>query len=332
MESNQYNTDRIFTALAAAQHGAVTRPQLLEAGVAAHTVDRRLAAGIWRTIAPAILTAASAEPTWRTLATAALLEAHCDAVLAGRTALAMFGLDLAIHLDQPPTLLVPHTKTHESAIAEVRQVKHWPAEEIETLPATSYVEGASPLRATNPARSLVDLSVWTPPSQWDQFERILDAAHRLRIASYDDVQVSVERARLLRRRGLRPINALLATRTGRQPAIATSELEALAHRKFVRYGVGSLVQFEVPHPAYPGRNKRADGVCSSTQAIFEFDSRLWHLRDSQFSADRARDARSAALGWITVRLTWADFTLHDAATRTLVRRVCGLDGGFRPAA
>ena len=332
MERTPYNTDRIFNALAEAQHGAVARPQLIDAGVATHTVDRRVAAGIWRTIAPAILTAGSAEPTWRTLATAALLEAHPTAALAGRTALAMFGLDMALHPDQPPTLLVPHTKTHESAIAEIRQVKHWPADEIETLPVVGAASGTSALRATSPARSLVDLSVWTPPSQWDQFERILDAAHRLRIASYHDVSSSVDRARLLRRRGLRRVTALLATRTGPQPVRAASELEALAHRKFIRYGVGSLVQFEVPHPAYPGTNRRADAICESTSRIFEFDSRVWHLRDAQFSADRARDARSAELGWTTVRLTWADFTAHDATTRARVRRMCGLDGGIRPAA
>lgn len=332
MKSPAYHADRIFNELAAAQNGAVTRPQLLAAGVAPHTVDRRLAAGIWRTIAPAVVTAASTQPTWRMHATAALLEAHEDAVLAGRTALAMFGLDVALHPDQPPTLLVPHTKTHESAIAEVRQVKHWPSDEITTLPSTLVVPGAFLLRATSPARSLVDLSIWTPPSQWDQFERILDAAHRLRIASYHDVLRSVERARLLRRRGLRYITALLATRAGRQLLEAASELEALAHRRFARYGVGSLVEFEVPHPAYPGTSRRADGVCRLTRVIFEFDSRAFHLRDAQFAADRSRDARSAELGWITIRLTWADFTTHDAMTRARVRRMCGLDGGLRPAA
>ena len=88
----------------------------------------------------------------------------------------------------------------------------------------------------------------------------------------------------------------------------------------------------MPHPAYPGTNRRADAICAPTRRIFEFDSRVWHLRDAQFSADRARDARSAELGWTTVRLTWADFTLHDATTRTRVRRMCGLDGGLRPAA
>ncbi len=332
MERTNYHADRIFNDLAAAQNGAVARSQLLVAGVAAHTVDRRLAAGIWRTIAPAVLTAASVEPTWRTMATASLLEAHPDAVLAGRTALAMFGLDVALHPDQPPTLLVPHTKTHESAIAEVRQVKHWPRDEIETLPSALVVPGASLVRATNPARSLVDLSVWTPPSQWDQFERILDAAHRQRIASYHDVLRSVDQARLLRRRGLRRLAALLATRAGRQLVHAASELEALAHRRFARYGVGSLVEFEVPHPAYPGTSRRTDGVCHVTRVLFEFDSRAFHLRAAQFDLDRARDARSAELGWITVRLTWADFTTNDAITRVRVRRMCGLDGGLRPAA
>lgn len=231
-----------------------------------------------------------------------------------------------------PQLLGPPTKTHESAIAEVRQVKHRPSDEIATLPTTSVVPGAFLLRATSPARSLVDLSIWTPPSQWDQFERILDAAHRLRIAFYHDVLRSVERARILRRRVMRAITALLATLAGRQLLEAASELEALAQRRFARYGVGSLVEFEMPHPAYLGTSRRADGVCRSTRVIFEFDSRAFHLRDAQFAADRARNARSAELGWITVRLTWVDFTAHDAMTRARVRRMCGLDGGLRPAA
>ena len=332
MERTNYHADRIFNDLAGAQNGAVARSQLIAAGVAPHTVDRRLAAGVWRTIAPAVVTAASVEPTWRTRATAALLEAHQDAVLAGRTALAMHGLDGALHPDLPPTLLVPHTKTHESAIAEIRQVKHWPSDEIETLPAARAVPGASPVRATCPARSLVDLSIWTPPSHWDEFERILDAAHRRRIASYDDVLRSVDQARLLRRRGLRRLAALLATRAGRQMIHSASELEALARRRFERYGVGSMVEFEVAHPAFPATSRRTDAVCRLTKVIFEFDSRAFHLRDAQFVVDRARDARSAELGWTTVRLTWTDFTIHDATTRVRVRRMCGLDGGLRPAA
>lgn len=332
MERIRYATDHIFSTLASAQFGAVSRPQLMTAGVAEHTIDRRLAAGVWRKIAPAILIAAPTKPTWSTRASAALLEAHDEAVLGGRTALAMFGLEMAIDLDAPPTLLVPHTKTHESPVAEVRQVKHWPSDEIVMVPGQNPVAGAQTFLATTPARSLVDLGVWTSPTRWDEFERILDAADRLGIASYKEVAESIANARALRRRGLRRISGAMSTRSGSFRVLDRSQLEVLAVRRFGRYGVISLVEFEVPHPAYPGSQRRADAICRRTRVIFEFDSRQWHLRDRQFSLDRARDARAAELGWTTIRLTWDDFMAHDAQTRVRVRRMCGLDDGMRPAA
>lgn len=330
MSKSTFTTDAIFTSIAIAQHGVASRRQLVTAGVTGHSIDRRIAAGLWVPVAPGIFRSVMSERTWAMDATAGIIEAHPLAVFAGRTALAMHGLTIAVDPDLPPTILVPHQRTHDSAVAEIRQVSNWPESEIVILNKENR-PGRFVFRATTPARSLVDLAVWTPTSSWDAYERLLDTAHRLNVASYGEVRRSHEHARTLRRRGLRRLGSLLDARTTTDGA-SLSELEGLARRKFQRYGVAHLIEWEVPHPAYPGSSRRADAICRATRTIFEFDSRTWHLRNRQFDLDRARDAKSLEAGWKTVRLTWSDFTANNAPTRGRVRRFCGLDGGLRPAA
>lgn len=331
MTALTYRVDRTFAALAAAHFGVVSRPHLVAAGVSNDAIDRRLDAGVWVPVAPAIFRHRSNEPDWRGLAMAALIEGHQEAVLAGVTALALHGLPEAMKLGHPPTLLVPHDRTHESAIAIVRQVNGFPEQEIAVLssPADPLPPGSTVLRATNPARSCIDAAVWTPPSRWSDAERLLDAAHRSRLVSYPEMWASLEQAVVLRRRGLRPVRALLEGRLGRPDEQTASELERLARRRFVRWGVDAAVEYEVPHPAFPGLDRRADALCRSTRVVFEFDSRAHHLREREFDEDRRRDAATVEAGWSPYRLTWADFTSSAGITRGRVRRACGLDGGLR---
>ncbi len=320
-----YAVDRVFAEIAGPQGGVASRPQLERAGISPVTIDRRLRYGLWTRVAPAIYSASVAPLTWRGLAAAALLEGHDDAVVAGRTALAFAGLHGATPPDAMPRLLVPHRKTHESAIADVRQVMWFPDAEIIEVPGLMAAEGHPPFQMTSAARALVDEAAWARRHQWPTIERWIDTANRLRLATYNDVLTSMELAKLGRRRGLGPLRSLLAERLAHATPFEISALESLARRQFDRWGVSSRVEFEVPHPCFPGTRLRADAVVWALRVIFEFDSRAFHLRDLEFEADRRRDARSAELGWRTIRLTWKDFTENRAETRRLVRRACGLE-------
>jgi hypothetical protein len=155
---------------------------------------------------------------------------------------------------------------------------------------------------------------------------VIDAAIRSRAVTVDSLIEACERAVGLRRRGSRKFLNWLTTREA--PAPERSELESLGRRKFTRWGVAHLIEYEVPHPGYPGTNRRADAACRSTTTLFEFDSHKHHRSAEAFEEDRERDARTVEAGWSPIRLTWKDFTLDSTVTARRVRRLCGLDGGI----
>jgi hypothetical protein len=331
MQTNPLSAERVFTRISNLQHGSASRSQLLLNGVSDDTIDRRIASGLWINVAPAIFRSAARPPDWRMLAAAALLEAHRDAVFAGRTALAMLGHVESVDANLPARLLVLHTLTHEGPLADVRQVNGWPETEIVTLPLSipEDLVGVEPFRCTNVARSLVDLGCWSNSENFEQFGRLAGELVQRGATTYPDLLSSALLAKELRRRNVRPVLRWIESRFSRVENV--SALEDLARRKFRRWGVEHLVRYEVPHPAFPATKKRADCVCDSTVQIFEFDSRLHHIRESAFHADRERDLRSLEVGWKTARLTWADFNSNEAQTRMRVRKLCGLDGGVLAA-
>jgi hypothetical protein len=331
MQTNYLSAERVFTRISNLQHGSASRTQLLLNGVSDDTIDRRLASGLWINIAPAIYRSAARPTDWRMLASAALLEAHCGAVFAGRTALGFLGYERAVEAHLPARLLVLHHLTHEGPLADVRQVIGWPESEIVSLPllVPDGTDGVEAFRCTNAARSLVDIGCWSRDRDFEEFVALADDAVMRGVTTYSKVMESALLAKELRRRHINPVLRWIETRLYRAANI--SALEELAQRKFRRWGVAHLMKYEVPHPAFPGDKKRADGVCESTAYIFEFDSREHHLREMAFHTDRERDLRSLEAGWKTARLTWAHFTTNEAQTRMRVRKFCGLDGGVRAA-
>ncbi len=328
MQTNPLSAERVFTRISNLQHGSASRPQLVANGVAPHTIDRRLACGLWIPVAPAVFRSAARPSDWKMVTAAAALEGHAEAVIAGWSSLGLQGLHVDPELVALPQLLVPHTRTHESPVASVRQVCGWPADDIVELPMES-VEGlvsVAPFTATSIARSLVDLGCWAlDRAALDLVRKTVDSSVRSGAVSVAALIEAAERAVGFRRSGARRFLNWLLTRE--VPAHSPSELEVLGRRKFTRWGVDHLVEYEAPHPGYPGTLKRADALCRPTRALFEFDSRKHHGSAEAFEADRERDARTVEAGWSPVRLTWKDFTVDSAITARRVRRLCGLDGG-----
>jgi hypothetical protein len=328
MADDSYAVEKTFVALCNLQFGCVSRGQLEANGVHRLTIDRRLSEGVWVNLAPAIYRSPLREPDWRMRAMAALLEGHADAVFGGRTALGFLGMSSAVVPSEPPRLLVEHRKTHDTATASVKQVIGWPESEIVKFSAAfggyALVESA---KCTTIARSLIDTGCWEQGERFPAFVQLADDAVRRRLTTFVALAESADRAHELRRRGLKPVHRWIESRL--LVPVEGSSLEELAQRRFHEWSVASRVRFEVPHPAYPDSDKRADAVCDETRVIFEYDSRLFHLSESGFQNDRTRDGDSLDVGWVTRRLTWADLTRDQARTRMQVRRLCGLDGGQR---
>jgi hypothetical protein len=332
MERFSYSADRIFSELSNLQHGSASRSQLEANGVHRLTIDRHLEAGLWRPIAPAVFRHSTRPPDWKMLAVASLLEGHRDAVLGGATALAFHGIPDGVSLRLPPRLLIEHMKTHDTAIASVRQVNWWPENDIVQMGSSKHpwLKEVQIVSCTNAARSLVDIGCWADAKSFPAFLKLLDSSVRGQVVTYEQVLESAVLARTMRRRGVVKVIRAVEARVGSEAE--ASELEKLARRRFKKWGVVHLLEFEVPHPAYPGTKKRADAVCRTARLILEFDSRLHHLSNEGFETDRDRDGDGLEAGWFTLRITWAHLTSDVDRTRTRLRRLCGLDGGIVPIA
>ena len=78
--------------LALAQHGLVTRSQVLDAGGSDRTVHRLMASGDWARLRNGVYVVGAAPPTWHQTAMGAILAAGPDAYLGSRSAARALGL------------------------------------------------------------------------------------------------------------------------------------------------------------------------------------------------------------------------------------------------
>ena len=150
--------DRAVAALAGAQHGVVTRDQLLAAGLSRHAIAHRTAGGRLHRLHRGVYAVGHRSLSAHGRQLAAVLACGPDAVLSHRSAAVLWGLLRAC--EHPIHVTAP---THRRGPAGVRL--HF------SLPSESVHRDA--IAVTTPARTLVDLA--TTASR-EELERALDEA------------------------------------------------------------------------------------------------------------------------------------------------------------
>lgn len=100
-----------------------------------------------------------------------------------------------------------------------------------------------------------------------------------------------------------------------------SVLEWKFHRLCAALGPGW--RFNVDIYDESGFVGRVDALHDSTGTIVELDSRRFH-GDELFQADRTRDQRLAALGFVVIRLTWDDVEQRPMEIVERIRRTLGV--------
>ena len=282
--------DGIMRSLAARQHGVVARAQLLEAGVAAHIIDHRLARGcidavhrgVYR-VGPAAL------PHERELA--AVLACGGSAVLSHRSAALLCGL-LPDSLGGGP-VDVTSPGGHRTALQGVRvhRVSCLPADEVTLVEA---------IPVTVPARTLLDLA---GQSGVRELEQAVAQAERAGLAA------RAELARLATRHphrpGMRAIRRLLAA--GAEPAFTRSEAE----NRFLAL----IRKAQLPAPATNAalRGYEVDFLWRAEGLVVEIDGFAFHASSAAFERDRRRDAVLAAAGLRVMRITWRQVSAEPEA-------------------
>jgi hypothetical protein len=264
--------DLEIAGLADAQHGVVSRAQLLQAGLSVQAIDRRVQARRLITMHRGVYAVGHkrlrVEGRWM----AAVLACGKGAALSHPSAAALWELRRvgsgAIHVTvpgDPGRKQRAGIKLHRSTTLTARDVT---------------VRDGIPV--TTVARTIIDLARAMSP---EELEPIVDAADKRGIVDFADLRKATPAS-------------LKAVLRAYDPAPTRSELE----RRFLsiceRHGIER-----------PEVNAYVDGflvdfVWRDRRLIVEVDGYEYHRAPSRFETDRERDAELGARGWRVRRFTW----------------------------
>jgi predicted transcriptional regulator of viral defense system len=300
----QRDPDRTIAALAANQHGLVSRAQLLRLGLGRREVQYRVETGRLLPVRRGVYAAGhrprSAPARWM----AAVLAVGDDAVLSHRSAAALWGLTRQdpVRVD----ITVPRALRRTAGIALHR-----------TAVARDEVRRRDGVPLTSIPRTLLDLAAVLDRHR---LRRVVEQAETLRLADHASLDDLLRRHP--RRAGAPALRAILAEGlTG--AGVSRSELE----ERFQAF----LDARALPRPRQnapvrtPTRTFEADFVWTKERVIAELDGHAFHSHREAFERDRLRDRSLQAAGWRVVRVTWRQLGRDPKALAADLKRLLASD-------
>jgi hypothetical protein len=270
---------RRLAALAACQHGLVTRAQLDALGFPSAAIGRRVRDGHLHRLHRAVYAVGHTKISVRARWLAATLACGPHAVLSHRAAAALYELRAApsglIDVTAPARHRVPGVRCHF-----VRRLDPADATTVDGIPVTTL------------ARLFLDLSEQLPTRQLNS---TLEAAQRAELLNVKLITAQIDRSN--GRRGVKPL-AEAIEQLQDEPPWTQSELE----RRF-----RALTQAAGLPP--PGFNVIVDGELVDCfwphpNLVVEVDGWRFHKTRKAFEDDRRRDAKLVAAGRRVVRFTY----------------------------
>jgi len=279
------DTDDTIFAIAARQHGVVSRPQLLGVGVPAHAIDDRLQKGRLRRLHRGVYGLGPCPARYEREA-AAVFACGDGAVLSHRTASALW------ELTPPPRRRAP---VDVATSRRLRGPRCGVRLHLASGLSPDEIGHHHGLPLTTPARTLLDLAACATRGE---LERALARGERTRALTHDIVETLL--ARHPGRPGAPMLRALLGAPGG--AALTRSEAES----RFLE-----LVR-RAPVP-YPEANAIVEGLevdfaWRTERLVVEIDGYAHHADRAAFERDRRRDGVLAAAGFRVIRVTWRQLT------------------------
>lgn len=267
--------------LARAQHGIISRAQLLEAGLTPAAVRWRLQRAHLRPIHRGVYAVADPALLRLSAESAALIATGPESALSHRTAAALWGIAPAaggaVHV-----LVTGESLRRHGGVVTHRVARLGPVD----------LATHDNLRLTAPARTVIDFATDAPLSE---VERALSEGRALKLIS--DTRLAAALYRLPRNYpGAAKIRALLRRQVGR--VITRSERE--------RTLLALLEAAGLPKPLVNVslRGYVPDFYWPDYKLALEFDGFGTHGSRPSFERDRKRDQVLATLGIQTIRATW----------------------------
>lgn len=300
-------------AIAEAQCGIVSCPQLLAAGLTRGIVISRVKRGSWRRMHPGVYATFSGEPSREAILWAAVLYAGPGAMLSHQTAADLWKL-----ADAPSSLI-------HVTVPGNRRVRRQPG--LVVVVHLSGRASAAVHPSRNPPRTRLEETVvdlWESAQTLDNAVGWVTSAIGRRLTTQDKLRTAMEtRSRVGRRK-------LLAELLSPDAAGIHSVLEY----RYMRH-------VERPH-GLPGANRQArarrngrteyrDQLYAEYDTAVELDGRVAHPGDSRWR-DIRRDNAAAAAGITTLRYDWLAVTTTPCLVAAEIAEVLATRGykGARP--
>ncbi len=274
--------DRAIGDLAERQHGVVTRAQLLELGLNRGSITHRIDLARLRPVHRGVYTIGhrllSRDGHWM----AAVLACGHDAVLSHFAAAALWGIRDSSRIEvttRTAHRLKRQLIVHRATVRPDERTTH------RGIPTTTV------------PRTLLDLSAVV---RLDNLRSALRQAEQLRLT--DSLSLHDLAERYPRRPGLASIRTLL-----NEASIGARVIRSELEERFQAF----LINAGLP---LPKTNQRIEGyevdcVWPEQRLIVELDGHATHSPAHAFEADRARDRKLQAAGWLVIRITWRQ--LHE---------------------
>jgi very-short-patch-repair endonuclease len=289
--------DARIVRIAARQHGVISRPQLLAAGLGSQAIRYRAAHNRLHRLHNGVYAVGFPSPAPLPRAMAAVLACGPDAVLSHGSAAALWEIGrwtAPIEITAPARRTRRGIRCHESKLSRGDTT-------------TNYG-----IPVTTPARTLVDLADVLDDRA---LTRATNDARVRRLVTSEQIaeQTSQSPGRCAQAR----LNSTNSHDAPTRSALEDRFLELVrAHR--------------LPAPAVNQRVRghEVDALWRRQRIIVELDGRAYHDHPDAFERDRARDAALLAAGYKVMRITWARLTQDPAREAATLRAL--LQGPFQP--
>ena len=288
--------DRALEALAARQHNVVSRQQMLDCGLSASAVKRRVASGRVLAILPGVFRTASSVASKEQGAMAACLWAGPGSLVSYRAAGVFWELD---------GVTATSMETSAPMARRVRNPKLVVHHTADLIPADRSTMGPIPI--TSPLRTLIDLARYVDV---DVLELAVEEAFRRGLTNPKQLAWRLEGMSGKGRRGCAGLRKLLQRRSG----VTDSGWEVRLERILARAGLPRPSrQYEIRHA---GRLvARADLAYPRYRIAIEYEGVRWHTGRARLDRGSAREIKLATVGWDVLHVTKR--TMSDAPQAVL---------------
>ena len=297
-ESGPPSVDRAIGALAARQHGVVSRTQLRDAGLSDAAVTRRAAAGRLHRLHAGVYTVGHTVLTQHARWLAAVLACGPDAALSHTSAAALWGLRPTATANIDVT--VPRTGKRSRRPIRIHRPRTLQRDE-------TTIKDRIPV--TTPARTILDVAATL---RQPDLERVLDRNEILELTDYPALAATarVHPGHPGARRLLQTLDRHEAGTTLTRSGLERLFLVLCNHHGLPRPKANTTVA-----------GKEVDFLFEAQRLIVETDSWTYHRTRTAFENDRVRDAITTAAGYRTLRFTDHHLTADPAGVAATLEAV-----------